>query len=36
MFDDVADVVSIDNYETKLSSFDPKGNSLFGLVDMGR
>jgi hypothetical protein len=30
------EVVTIDNFESKLAKFSPDGCGLFGLVDMGR
>lgn len=30
------EAITVENYEALLPPFDPNGNGLFGLVDMGR
>ncbi len=30
------DVITVDNFAAVLPPFDPKGNCMFALVDMGR
>jgi hypothetical protein len=36
MADKPGNVITVDNFDSKLSRIDPEGNSLFALVDMGR
>lgn len=38
MTNEMGDVITIDNYMSKMSGFDPDstGKQLYGLVDMGR
>jgi retrograde regulation protein 2 len=40
MADDIGEVITIDNFTTKMPQFDPSSaigkRALYGLVDMGR
>jgi hypothetical protein len=36
MADQPGNVITIDNFDSRMSRLDQKGNSLFALVDMGR
>jgi hypothetical protein len=32
----IGNVITFDNFGSKMSKFDPSSSALFGLVDMGR